>query len=96
MEDDGFRRSRRAGGLWLYGTTAALVLTAEGQAGAAGFYLQEQSVRGCGRANSGEVADQGPASLWWNPASIGGIEESSAVFGAVAVFPRGRADDAGT
>jgi long-chain fatty acid transport protein len=41
------------------------------QAHASGFYLQEQSVRGTGRAYSGEVADQGPASLWWNPASIG-------------------------
>jgi long-chain fatty acid transport protein len=40
------------------------------QAAAAGFYLQEQSVRGTGRAYSGEVADQGPASLWWNPAAI--------------------------
>lgn len=41
------------------------------QAHASGFYLQEQSVRGTGRAYSGEVADQGPASLWWNPAAIG-------------------------
>ena len=42
-------------------------------ANAAAFYLQEQSVRGAGRAFSGEVADQGAASLWWNPASIGGM-----------------------
>ena len=40
------------------------------QAHAAGFYLQEQAARGTGRAYSGEVADQGPASLWWNPAAI--------------------------
>ena len=40
------------------------------QASAGGFYLQEQSVRGTGRAYSGEVADTGVASLWWNPASI--------------------------
>src|SRR5690349_10816262 len=39
-------------------------------AAAAGFYLQEQSVRGAGRAYSGEVADTGVASLWWNPAAI--------------------------
>ena len=32
------------------------------------FYLQEQSARGAGRAFSGEVADTGPQSLWWNPA----------------------------
>jgi long-chain fatty acid transport protein len=37
---------------------------------AAGFYLQEQSVRGAGRAYSGEVADTGVQSLWWNPAAI--------------------------
>jgi len=40
------------------------------QAHAGGFYLQEQSVRGTGRAYSGEVADTGVASLWWNPAAI--------------------------
>lgn len=49
------------GGLALAGASAA-------QAG--GFYLQEQGVRGTGRAYSGEVADTGVASLWWNPASI--------------------------
>ena len=37
---------------------------------AASFYLQDQSVRGLGRAYSGEVADQGASSLWWNPAAI--------------------------
>jgi long-chain fatty acid transport protein len=40
------------------------------RAAAGSFYLQDQSVRGLGRAYSGEVADQGAASLWWNPASI--------------------------
>ena len=49
-------------------SVAALAFAAEAQAG--GFYLQEQSVRGLGRAYSGEVADTGVASLWWNPASI--------------------------
>src|SRR5690606_10501447 len=37
---------------------------------AGSFYLQEQSVRGAGRAYSGETADRGVSSLWWNPASI--------------------------
>jgi len=45
-----------------------------GPAAAAGFYVQEQSVRGVGRAFSGEGADTGSASLWWNPASIGGTK----------------------
>ena len=82
--------------LLLFGTTAGLIMTASGTAEAAGFYLQEQSVRGWGRANSGEVADQGPASLWWNPAAIAGITEKEAAFGATAIFPRGRVGDAGT
>ncbi|WP_233244627.1 outer membrane protein transport protein, partial [Caulobacter sp. HMWF009] len=46
------------------------VLVAATQASASAFYLQEQSVRGSGRAYSGEVADRGAASLWWNPAAI--------------------------
>lgn len=48
----------------------ALVGLMASQAVAGGFYLQEQSARGAGRAFSGEVADKGAASLWWNPASI--------------------------
>ncbi|MET0274787.1 MAG: outer membrane protein transport protein [Phenylobacterium sp.] len=55
------------------------------QAHAGGFYLQEQSVRGTGRAYAGEVADQGPASLWWNPASIASSPRE-AYAGAHAVF----------
>lgn len=82
--------------LLLFGTTAGLVMTAAGTAEAAGFYLQEQSVRGWGRANSGEVADQGAASLWWNPAAIAGATEREAVFGATGILPSGEVDDAGT
>jgi long-chain fatty acid transport protein len=83
-------------GLLLFGTAAAAVLTPMGSAQASGFYLQEQSVRGWGRANSGEAADSGPASLWWNPASIGWDEESSGAFGATAILPLGRVEDQGT
>lgn len=50
--------------------TIVSVGTLASEAKAGGFYLQEQSVRGAGRAYSGEVADTGVASLWWNPASI--------------------------
>jgi long-chain fatty acid transport protein len=82
--------------LLLFGTTAGLVVTAATAADASGFYLQEQSVRGWGRANSGEVADQGPASLWWNPAAIGGAGEASAAFGATAISPRGKIRDVDT
>ena len=50
--------------------TGLVALGFAAHAHAAGFYLQEQSVRGTGRAYSGEAADQGVASLWWNPAAI--------------------------
>lgn len=53
------------------GVAALALAAAPAQAG--GFYLQEQSVKGTGRAYSGEVADTGAESLWWNPASIASI-----------------------
>jgi len=91
---DGRRSAEKR--LLLFGTTAGLVMTAAGTAEAAGFYLQEQSVRGWGRANSGEVADRGAASLWWNPAAIAGATEREAAFGATGILPAGRVDDSGT
>ena len=60
---------------------------------AAGFYLQEQSVRGAGRAYSGEAADTGAASLWWNPASIGGQVGGDADIGLSAILPHGDVTD---
>jgi long-chain fatty acid transport protein len=92
----GFASRRGGRALLLFGTTFGAGLMAAAPLQAAGFYLQEQSVRGWGRANSGEVADQGPDSLWWNPAAIGGADRMSASFGATAVFPRGRIADNGT
>ncbi|HEX8223703.1 MAG TPA: outer membrane protein transport protein [Allosphingosinicella sp.] len=71
-------------------------MAAASPAVAGGFYLKEQSVKGLGRANSGEVADQGPASLWWNPAAIGGLKHREATFGASAIVPRSTASDSGT
>jgi long-chain fatty acid transport protein len=61
---------------------ALAALVAASQASAAAFYLQEQSVRGAGRAYSGEVADRGAASLWWNPASIAGLDKNE-IYGGV-------------
>jgi len=57
----------RLGGLAL---TTVLMTGVAAPALAGSFYLQEQSVRGAGRAFSGEAADRGVGSLWWNPASI--------------------------
>jgi long-chain fatty acid transport protein len=87
--------------LSLFGTCSVALLIPAQAADASGFYLQEQSVRGWGRANSGEVADQGAASLWWNPASVGwrGEGEEGALsvsFGATGILPSGRIEDAGT
>jgi long-chain fatty acid transport protein len=57
----------RLGGLSLAAVLLASVAT---PTLAGSFYLQEQSARGAGRAYSGEGADTGVASMWWNPASI--------------------------
>jgi long-chain fatty acid transport protein len=78
--------------LVLLGVSAA---AAASQAHAAGFYLQEQSVRGTGRAYSGEVADQGPASLWWNPAAIARSPREAYV-GAHAIFVEAKVFDTGS
>lgn len=53
---------------------------------AAGFYLQDQSVKGGGRAYSGEAADMGAESLWWNPASIAGIDQSEIYQGVAGII----------
>ena len=73
---------------------AAGLVGTEAHAGA--FYLQEQSVRGAGRAFSGEVADQGAASLWWNPAAIGGVTGFSGYGGFSAILPKGHVDNVAT
>ena len=96
MAGSGASNVRRRRALLLFGTAAGFQLIASGPAAASGFYLQEQSVRGWGRANSGEVADTGPGSLWWNPAAIAGEEERSATFGATGILPTGRVRDEGT
>lgn len=67
-----------------------------GTANAQAFYLQEQSARGAGRAFSGEAADTGAQSLWWNPASIAGMTEAEAAIAAAAILPRGEVVDTGT
>lgn len=85
-----FSRKRLAVGV------ALAVLVAASQASAAAFYLQEQSVRGAGRAYSGEVADRGAASLWWNPASIAGLEQNEIYGGVHLVQVDSQVNDAGS
>ena len=59
--------------LWCAASVGVLAAVISGPAAASGFYVQEQSARAVGRAFSGEGADTGSASLWWNPAAIGGV-----------------------
>ena len=73
-----------------------VALALPGLAHAGGFYLQEQSVKGAGRAFSGEVADTGAASLWWNPAAIGGLQGGDAAIGFSAILPHSNVDNNGS
>jgi long-chain fatty acid transport protein len=82
-------------------TAAKLILggglTALAQPALAGaYYLQDQSTRGAGRAYSGEIADTGADSLWWNPAAIGGMTGGDASLNATAILPRATVTDTGT
>lgn len=72
---------------WLAaGAASTALIGASTAAQAAGFLVQEQSARAVGRAFSGEAADSGPASLWWNPASIMGMESRGEIYvGAHAI-----------
>ena len=74
----------------------ASVIGFHGVAHADAFYLEAQSARGAGRAFSGEGADTGAASLWWNPSAIAGITAGSATISATAILPKGDVIDNGT
>ena len=78
------------------GSSLAASAGFSGAAHAQAFYLQEQSARGAGRAFSGEVADTGAASLWWNPAAIAGAERIEANLNVAAILPHGDVVDTGT
>lgn len=78
----------------LASATALACVSSAARAG--GFYLQEQSAKAVGRAFSGEVADRGAESLWWNPAAIGGLDRGSAYLGASFIRPTGDVRDTGT
>ena len=84
------------GRVLLSGTASFLAFGLAGAAHAQAFYLQEQSVRAQGRAFSGEAADTGVDSMWWNPASIGGLEGGQASVHVSAIMPRGKVTDQGT
>jgi long-chain fatty acid transport protein len=87
-------RQSRSAALLATGLVAATAATAPAQA--SGFYLQEQSIRGAGRAFSGEGADTGAASLWWNPAAIVNARGTDIVIGVSEILPRGQVANNGT
>lgn len=77
----------------------ALVAALAGVAGTAhagAFYIQEQSAKGLGRAYSGEAADVGVDSLWWNPAAIAQIDGLQTYAGVHAVSVQGTVTDRGS
>lgn len=76
------------------GSLALALLSGVAHAGA--FYIQEQSIKGAGRAYSGEAADQGAESLWWNPAAIAGMESREVYNGLAGIDVSGRVHDTGT
>lgn len=80
------KKSVRMGAL--LATSAIAMAGIAGQAHAAAFYLQEQSVKAAGRAFSGEVSEQGAQQMWWNPAAAGGISGMQSYFGLNAILPR--------
>jgi long-chain fatty acid transport protein len=75
---------------------SAAALMAASSASAAGFYLQEQSARGAGRAYSGEVADTGTASVWWNPAALSGVERGELHGSLSGIFVDSEVSDDGS
>jgi long-chain fatty acid transport protein len=77
-------------------TALVAALGAAGPAAASAFYIQEQSVKGLGRAYSGEAADTGVDSLWWNPASIAEMQGIENYLGVHAVSVDATLDDRGS
>lgn len=88
--------TRMNGRLLGFAGAAALATGLTAPAHAAAFYLQEQSARGAGRAFSGEGADLGSASLWWNPAAIGGLRGGDVSLNVSEIMPRANVVDRGT
>jgi long-chain fatty acid transport protein len=79
-----------------FATTAVAALAYATTTYAAAFYVQDQSIVGLGRAYSGEAADTGADSLWWNPASIAGITTSEIFAGLQGELVQGNETDNGS
>ena len=88
--------THRCSTLLLAGALCGVSLAQPRPAAGAGFYIQEQSVKGLGRAYSGEAADTGPESLWWNPAAIGGVDGLQVYSGLNGIFSFSSVTDRGS
>ena len=75
---------------------AGLAVLATGQARAAGFYIGDPNARASGRAFSGEAADTGGASLFYNPAAIAGVDRSELTTSVTAVLVDARVSNSGS
>jgi long-chain fatty acid transport protein len=75
---------------------AVIALAAASQAGAAAFYIQEQSTKAIGRAFSGEVSEMGAQQQWWNPAAVGGVGSFQSYAGFTAILPTADATNRGS
>ncbi len=77
-------------------SAAVCAVVCAGHAFAGAFYIQEQSVKGMGRAYSGESTDVGVSAMFWNPAAIGRIEDKELYTGAAGIFVTGEVTDEGS
>jgi long-chain fatty acid transport protein len=89
-------RGRLALSRALMSSAAVAVLMIAGQAHAAGFYLEDQSTKGSGRAFSGEASDFGSESLFYNPASIAGLTGLEFSSSATAILAGSKITDDGS
>ena len=81
----------------LSSASAALVLAASGQANAAGFYIQEQSVSGQGASFAGSGAQPRDASIqFFNPAGMTYLPGGNAHIGVTVLVPEADLSNTGT
>ena len=82
----------------LAASSAAIALIAAGSASAAGFYIQEQSVTGIGRAFAGSAAmSDDVAGMYFNPAIMTGLDKKiQAETGVNVLVPTATLKDRGT
>ncbi len=77
--------------------SAAALIGVSAQAQAAGFYIQEQSVRGLGSAFSGSVSNLAdPSTIYFNPAGMTKLEGMQAQAAVNLLIPNSEVSDTGS